>query len=111
MVEVSCALAQRLGIYIAINHCSSSAWSLDDRIKWAQTAKKIMLGNSVAHESRTPHYGLEFLEFLMDLGRASFTGLTGVKARVHIILFEFMKITVKTQNNETLSYSQRPERP
>jgi hypothetical protein len=47
----------------------------------------------------------------MDLGRASFTGLTRVRARVHVIVFEFMEITVKTQKNETLSYSQRPEKP
>jgi hypothetical protein len=80
---------------------------------WAEcwVARREGFTSSVAHESRTPHSGLEFLEFLMYLGRASFTGLTRVKARVHVIVFEFMEITVKTQNNETLSYSQRPERP
>jgi hypothetical protein len=46
--------------------------------------------DSVAHESRTPYCGLGFLEFSRDLGRAGFTGLTRVKARVHSILLESM---------------------
>jgi hypothetical protein len=47
--------------------------------------------SSVAHESRTPYSKLGFLGFLgvfADLGRAGFTGLTRVNARVHSILLE-----------------------
>jgi hypothetical protein len=47
----------------------------------------------------------------MDLGRACFTRLSRVKSRVHFILLEWMRITVNTQNNETLSYARRPEIP
>jgi hypothetical protein len=54
----------------------------------------IVLQFSVAHESRTPYYGLGFFELLLDLGRAGFTSLTRVKARVDTIVFESMKITI-----------------
>jgi hypothetical protein len=47
----------------------------------------------------------------MDLGSASFAGLTRVKSRVRFNVFEFMKFTVKTQINQTQSYSRRPETP
>jgi hypothetical protein len=45
------------------------------------------------------------------LGTCGFdSGLTRVKARVHSILLESMKINVKRQNKETLSYSRHPAR-
>jgi hypothetical protein len=59
---------------------------------------------SVVHESGTPYCELGFLGFFVDLGRTVFTGLTPVKARVHIILLESMQFNVKSQNQETLSY-------
>jgi hypothetical protein len=63
---------------------------------------------SVVHKSGTPYCELGYLGFFADLGRTGFTGLTPVIARVHIILLESMQFNVKSQNQETLSYIQRP---
>jgi hypothetical protein len=59
---------------------------------------------SVVHESGTPYCEFGYLRFFADLGRTGFTGLTPVKARVHIILLESTQFNVKSQNQETLSY-------
>jgi hypothetical protein len=63
-------------------------------IRGATRAANRRAGPSVAHESRTPYYGLGFFELLLDLGRAGFTSLTRVKARVDTIVFESMKNTI-----------------
>jgi hypothetical protein len=77
----------QLGILLGYESWYTMVWALCSGLGEGTTS-------SVAHESRTPYYGLGFFELLLDLGRAGFTSLTRVKARVDTIVFESMKITI-----------------